>query len=79
MSAHATYQDAFVETFDLNSSDLSDDLKYQSIAQWDSLGHMALIAALEEAFDIMLEMDDIVDFSSFSTGKEILRKYGVDI
>ena len=44
---------------------------------WDSVGHMTLIAALEDTFDIMMETDDIVDFSSFEKGKEILEKYGI--
>ena len=47
--------------------------------QWDSVGHMTLIAALEDAFDIMVDMDDIIDRSSFEKGKEILRKYDVEI
>jgi acyl carrier protein len=46
---------------------------------WDSVGHMALIAALEESFDIMMDTDDIVDFSSYEKGKAILKKYNVTI
>jgi len=52
---------------------------YGQSAGWDSVGHMALIANLEDAFDIMMEMDDIIDFSSFNKGKEILRGYDVEI
>ena len=37
------------------------------------------VAALEDAFDIMVDMDDIIDLSSFEKGKEILRKYDVEI
>ena len=44
---------------------------------WDSVGHMSLIAALEDAFGIVLDVDDIIDFSSFEKGKEILGKYDV--
>jgi len=40
---------------------------------------MGLIAELEELFDISMEMDDIIDFSSFEKGKEILKKYDIDI
>lgn len=53
-------------------------LKYQSIDLWDSVGHMTLIANLEEAFDIMMETDDIIDLSSYEKGIEILSsKYGI--
>ena len=56
-----------------------DGLKYQDIEAWDSVGHMGLISALEDAFDIMMDTDDIIDFSSYEKGKEILAKddYGV--
>lgn len=54
-------------------------LTYQGVASWDSVGHMSLIAALEEAFDIMLDTDDIIDMSSYRKGLDILRKNGVDI
>ena len=40
---------------------------------------MQLISELEDAFDIEMETDDIVDFSGYEKGKEILKKYGVEI
>lgn len=74
------YDEAFVTTFEIDKDKLS-GLKYQDIPAWDSVGHMSLIAALEEAFDIMMDTDDIIDFSSYEKGKEILAKpdYGVSI
>lgn len=53
-------------------------LKYQQVPLWDSVGHMTLVANLEDTFDIMMETDDIIDFSSYEKGKEILAKYDVD-
>ena len=47
-------------------------LTYQSVSEWDSVGHMELVAAIEDAFDIMIDTDDIIDFNSFEKGKEIL-------
>ena len=72
------YNAAFVEAFGDIGGDLP-ALTYQSIPQWDSIGHMQLIAALEAAFDIMMDTEDILDLSSYEKGKEILKKYGVDI
>ena len=63
----------------LEVEDNFEDLEYQSVPEWDSVGHMALMGELEEAFDITLEMDDIIDFSSFKKGVELLKKYGVDM
>ena len=40
---------------------------------------MLLIAELEDVFEISMDMDDIIDFSSYEKGKEILKKYGVNI
>ena len=56
-----------------------DKLEYNSIPEWDSIGHMRLVADLEEKFKISFETDDIVDFSSFKKGIEILKKYKINI
>jgi len=72
------YTNAFTETFKI-SEEKTAGLTYQSITEWDSVGHMTLVAALEEAFDIMMDTDDIIDLSSFDKGKEILKKYAVGI
>ena len=73
------YNKAFIETFEITEDQLP-GLKYQDIEAWDSVGHMSLVAALEDAFDIMMETDDIIDLSSYEKGKEILAKddYGVE-
>ena len=67
------YNQAFVEALEI-SEDLLPGLEYQGIEQWDSVGHMGLVATLEDAFDIMMDTDDIIDFSSYEKGKEILTK-----
>ncbi len=73
------YNEAFTTTFEITEDQLA-NLKYQDIEAWDSVGHMSLIAALEDAFDIMMDTDDIIDLSSYEKGKEILSKadYGVE-
>ena len=78
MNNKQKYNQVFLESFSIDESALDDNLKYNTIQSWDSIGHMALIAGLEEAFDIMMEMDDIIDFSSYKEGFEIITKYGVE-
>ena len=73
------YNLAFMTAFDINAGALGSDLKYESIAEWDSIGHMSLIAELEDSFEISMEMDDIIDFSSYEKGIELLKKYNVEI
>ena len=65
------YNNAFMESLEITENQLT-GLEYQAIPAWDSVGHMGLIAALEDAFDIMMDTDDIIDFSSYEKGKEIL-------
>ena len=72
------YINAFAESLEVPADEVP-ALVYGESAAWDSVGHMTLIAALEDAFDIMVDMDDIIDLSSFEKGKEILAKYDVEL
>ena len=72
------YNQVFMDVLEIEEGQLNEKLEYQGLPNWDSVGHMNLIAELEDAFDIMMETDDIVDFSSYEKGKEILAKYEVD-
>ncbi len=73
------YNKAFEEALEIGVELLNDNLEYQGVTTWDSVGHMELIAQIEDAFEIMMETDDIVDFSSYKIGKEILSKYDIVI
>ena len=80
MNIKQKYDHAFITAFDIDEvSALGNDLKYESIPEWDSIGHMGLIAELEDGFGISMEMDDIIDFSSYEKGIEVLRKYKVEL
>ncbi len=70
------YKQAFMDAFEIEEDTLA-TLEYESIEAWDSVGHMVLIAALEVGFEIMMEMEDIIDLSSFEKGKELLSKHGI--
>ena len=72
------YNNVFVENLQVSEDQLA-NRKYQGVELWDSVGHMTLVAALEDAFDIMMDTDDIIDLSSYEKGKEILKKYDVEI
>lgn len=72
------YNHIFEDIFPDNTIELS-QLTYQSIEEWDSIGHMGLITSLEDEFDIMFETDDIINFSSYQKGIELLKKYNIHI
>lgn len=55
-----------------------EQLAYRGVSQWDSISHMALVAALENHYRIMLETQDVLDLSSVAQAREILRKHGVN-
>lgn len=77
MSNLEKYNNVFMENLQIAEEQLA-GLQYQSVELWDSVGHMSLVAALEDEFDIMIDTDDIIDLSSYEKGKEILVKYGVE-
>ena len=72
--------DRVIETFSrvlgLQAERITDDLRYATIPEWDSIAHMSVIAALEDAFGIMIDMDDVIDMSSVGKAREILAKHG---
>lgn len=76
LEVYNKYKNAFFESFKNEKLEL-EKLEYQSINEWDSIGHLNLISNLEIAFGISMEMDDIIEFSSFNKGKIILKKYGI--
>ncbi len=78
MSDTEKYIKAFTSSFNVKPKDVK-NLKYESIDEWNSVGHMSLISAIEKNFNIMLESSDIISFNSYEKGKEILKKYNINI
>jgi len=77
MSNKKKYRDIFIQSLSIDEKKFNEKIKYNEIPEWDSIGHMTLMSGLEEKFSISMDTDDIVDFSSFEKGIEILEKYGV--
>ena len=77
MSNTQKYQDIFIKSLSIEDKKFNEKIKYNEIPEWDSIGHMTLMSGLEEEFNITIDTDDIVDFSSFKKGFEILEKYEI--
>ena len=77
MSNKEKYQNIFIKSLDLEKSKFNENIKYNEVPEWDSIGHMTLMSGLEEGFSITMETDDIVDFNSYKKGIEILKKYKI--
>ncbi len=77
MNNKQKYQNIFVKSLSIETGKFNENIKYNEIPEWDSIGHMTLMSSLEEGFGITMETDDIIDFSSFKKGLETLVKYKV--
>jgi acyl carrier protein len=73
------YNQIFMDSFSVSEEKLNENFTYQCVPEWDSVGHMALVAALEDAFGIMMETEDIIEFGSYTIGIEKLAKYGIEM
>ena len=73
MSNSEKYNKVFRNVMQVGDEQLA-DLKFKESEYWDSVGHMTLIAALEDEFDIMLETEDMMSLTSYNEGKNILSK-----
>jgi len=74
MDLSSRLKDIFSENLGLKPSEVVDELRYGEIPQWDSIAHMALIAAIEETFDLMIDAEDVINMSSFAEAKLIVGK-----
>jgi len=79
MSTRDRYDAVFMNSISVPKEELNDSLTYESVPTWDSIGHMSLIAGLETEFSVSLNIDDVIDFSSYTHGIEILKKYNIEI
>ena len=79
MSNKQKYQDIFIESISIDAKKFHENIEYNEIPEWDSIGHMTLMSGLEEGFGITMETDDIIDFSSYNKGIKILKKYNIAI
>lgn len=70
--------DVFSEALGIDKNRVNDELSYNTIEEWDSVAHMQLIAALEDAFEIMLDTDEILDMSSFAKARSIIAGHGIE-
>jgi acyl carrier protein len=67
----------FAAALSIPVEQVSDNLTYNAIKEWDSVAHMGLVAELEKVFEVMFDTDDIIDMNSVARAREILQKYGV--
>jgi acyl carrier protein len=78
LSPEEKLKGAFVEAVGMDSNTDFDTVRYGYTDGWDSVAHMQLVAAIENAFDIMLSTDEVINLSSYHKGQEIVASHGVE-
>lgn len=73
------YNKIFVDTFSVEEKVLGDGFSKCAVNGWDSVHQLSLVSSCEDEFSIMLEPEDILGFVSYAAGKDILKKYGVEL
>jgi|TARA_B110000259_G_scaffold178382_1_gene216634 acyl carrier protein len=77
MKDKSKYIAIFIKSFSMDKKKFNEKIKYNDIPEWDSIGHMTLMSDLEDGFNISIDTDDIIEFSSFKKGIQILKKYKI--
>ena len=78
MDLQQRLRNTFVEALALGEDVDVENLKYRDIDEWDSVGHMALIAAIEDEFDVQFETEQVIDMSSFKVALDMLKVLGAE-
>ena len=69
----------FCEVFTVEASVLGSDFDKSSVDGWDSVHQLSLTSSVEDAFDIMLDAEDILEFTSYDNAKKVLAKYDIEL
>jgi acyl carrier protein len=69
----------FCEVFSVDAGALGAGFDNKSVEGWDSVRQLSLTAAVEDNFDIMLDPEDILEFTSYDNAKTILAKYDIEL
>lgn len=69
----------FCEVFSVEETALNNEFNSINVDGWDSVRQLSLTSLVEDEFDIMLDAEDILDFTSYEKAKQILAKYEIEL
>lgn len=78
MSNIEKLKEAFVEGLEIPMEEV-ETASMEGVDKWDSIGQMSLVAIIEDAFGFEFEPDEVMQFTSFEAGKEILKNHNIDL
>lgn len=73
-----TYKNCFIECLELELDNV-ESATMETVPNWDSIGQMSLVALIEDAFSIEFEPEEMMSFTTYYAGLEILKKHGINI
>jgi acyl carrier protein len=69
----------FCEVFSVEEAALNSEFNKDNVEGWDSVRQLSLTASVEDEFDIMLDAEDILEFTSYDNAKQVLAKYEIEL
>ena len=69
----------FCEVFSVEESALNSEFDKCNVEEWDSVRQLSLTSSVEDEFDIMLDAEDILEFTSYENAKKVLTKYDIEL
>ena len=72
-----TIEEVVSGVFGVDQASINESSSPESIEGWDSMGHVNLVVALEENFNVSIDIDDVMDMGSVGKIRKILLEYGV--
>lgn len=69
----------FCEVFSVEVAALNDSFNKDNVDGWDSVRQLSLTSSVEDEFDLMLDAEDILEFTSYDNAKNILAKYDIEL
>lgn len=68
----------FCEVYGVEESALNESFVNTDVDTWDSIHQLSMVAAIEEAFDLMMDAEDILEMTSYENVKQLLTsKYEI--
>ena len=77
MSNIEKLKNAFVEGLEIPIEEV-ENATMESVDKWDSIGQMSLIAIIEDTFGIEFEPEEVMRFTSFVAGVDILKSHNIE-
>ena len=78
MNTFERLQEMIAATLKVPAAKITPTLRAEDFAAWDSLGQVNLMMALEQTFDLYLEVEEFAELNSVPAILDLLKARGVE-